>query len=87
MNTNILVYSSPMEQYEIYPLLSFNLTLNNVIFYLLIAGLISTLLTYVGTARGELVSNWWGILNESLYRTILSMVEAYVSTRLIIIFT
>ena len=67
MNTNILVYSSPMEQYEIYPLLSFNLTLNNVIFYLLIAGLISTLLTYVGTARGELVSNWWDSLSKSFY--------------------
>ena len=80
-NMNILVYSSPMEQYEIYPLLSFNLTLNNVIFYLLIAGLISTLLTYVGTARGELVSNWWGILSESLYRTILSMVENYIGIK------
>jgi F-type H+-transporting ATPase subunit a len=81
MTIDILVYSSPMEQYEIYPLLSLNLTLNNVIFYLLIAGLISTLLTYVGTARGEIVSNWWGILSESLYRTILSMVENYIGIK------
>ena len=72
---------SPMEQYEIYPLLSLNLTLNNVIFYLFIAGLISTLLTYVGTVRGELVANWWGILSESLYRTILSMVENYIGIK------
>nr|YP_009659027.1 ATP synthase F0 subunit a [Spizellomyces sp. 'palustris']QCQ69025.1 ATP synthase F0 subunit a [Spizellomyces sp. 'palustris'] len=81
MTNNYLLYSSPMEQYEIYPLVSFSLTLNNVIFYLLIAGLISTLITYVGTTRGELVSNWWGILSESLYRTILSMVENYIGIK------
>ena len=72
---------SPMEQYEIYPLLSFNLTLNNVIFYLLVAAFISIIITYVGTIRGELVSNWWGILSESLYRTILSMVENYIGIK------
>ena len=47
----------------------------------MIACLISTLLTYVGTARGVLVSNWWGILNESLMRTILSMVENYIGSK------
>lgn len=76
MNTNFLVYSSPMEQYEIYPLFSLNFTLNNVIFYLLIAGLLSTLV-----CSYELVSNWWGILSESLYRTILSMVENYIGMK------
>jgi F-type H+-transporting ATPase subunit a len=70
-----------MEQYEIYPLFSLSLTLNNVIFYFLIAGFISILLTYVGTVRGEVVSNWWGILSESLYRTILSMVENYIGIK------
>jgi len=78
---NNLFYSSPMEQYEIYPLFSLNLTLNNVIFYFLIAGFISTLLTYVGTVRGEVVPTWWGILSESLYRTILSMVENYIGIK------
>lgn len=79
---SILFFSSPMEQYEIYPLLSFNLTLNNVIFYLIIAGLISVTLSSIGTSRGEIVSNWWGILSESLYRTILSMVENYIGLKM-----
>lgn len=70
-----------MEQYEIYPLQSLNLTLNNVIFYLLVAAVISISITLVGTIRGELVSNWWGILSESLYRTILSMVENYIGIK------
>jgi len=70
-----------MEQYEIYPLLSLNFTLNNVIFYFLIAGLLSSFFSFVGTARGELVANWWGILSESLYRTILSMVENYIGIK------
>ena len=70
-----------MEQYEIYPLQSLNLTLNNVIFYLLVAAFISIIITLVGTIRGELVSNWWGIQSESLYRTILSMVENYIGIK------
>jgi hypothetical protein len=51
---------SPMEQYEIYPLLSINFTLNNVIFYLLIAALVTI---FVSSSRStdSLVANWWGI--------------------------
>ena len=56
----MLNLSSPMEQYEIYPLLTFN----NVIFYLLIAGTLPIKSDFMG--RGELVSNWWGILSESM---------------------
>lgn len=64
---------SPMEQFEIYPILSFNFTINNVIFYFLIAAVIS--MTLATAHKGEIVATWWGILNESLYRTILSLVE------------
>jgi hypothetical protein len=64
---------SPMEQYEIYNLLSLNLTLNNVIFYLLLV--ITMSISNIGSP--SIVSSWWGIYNESLYRTILTMIEDF----------
>jgi F0F1-type ATP synthase membrane subunit a len=79
-------FLSPMEQYEIYPLVTLSLTLNNVIFYLLVAASISVIITRIGTLRGELVSNWWGILNESLYRTILVMTTDYIGRKFTIYF-
>ncbi|ORY21214.1 ATP synthase F0 subunit 6 [Rhizoclosmatium globosum] len=65
--------SSPMEQFEIYPILSFNFTINNVVLYFIFAAVIS--MTLATAHKGEIVATWWGILNESLYRTILSLVE------------
>jgi hypothetical protein len=65
-------YFSPMEQYEIYSILSYNLQINNVVFYLLIATFISI---FMGTtSKGEIISNWMSILNECFYRTILSII-------------
>jgi len=66
-----MIYS-PMEQFDIFPVLSFSITLNNVIFYLLVGALISPLLQYIGVAR--ILPTGWGIVGETLYRTILSMV-------------
>jgi hypothetical protein len=51
---------SPMEQYEIYPLLSINFTFNNVIFYLLMAALV-TIFISSSRSNDSLVANWWGI--------------------------
>lgn len=62
-----------MEQYEIYPV--FGSLSNNVILYLLIAGWISLSITHF---QGDYVVND-GILNESLYRTILVMITDYIS--------
>jgi len=73
MNSAIYLIASPMEQFEIYPIFSFNFVINNVIFYFMIAAVIS--MTLATAHRGEIVATWWGILNESLYRTILSLVE------------
>lgn len=69
---------SPMEQYEIYPVQSMSLTINNVIFYQQIAAGLSILVTYIGTTRGSQVPTWWGVQNESLYRTILQMVDNFI---------
>ena len=65
-------YFSPMEQYEIYSILSYNLQINNVVFYLLIATFTSILVSI--TSKGEIISNWMSILNECFYRTILSII-------------
>jgi len=67
---------SPMEQFEIFPIFTLGITINNVIFYLLVGALISPILQYIGIARGRLVEpTGWGIMGETLYRTILSMIE------------
>ena len=34
----------------------------------------------------KLIANWWGLFNESLYRTLLSMTINYISPKLIIFF-
>jgi F0F1-type ATP synthase membrane subunit a len=76
-NVLATVLSSPMEQFEIFPVFSIGITINNVIFYLLIGALISPILQYVGTARGRIAEpTGWGIISETLYRTVLSMVES-----------
>lgn len=68
---------SPMETFVIFPVFSFSFTLNNVIFYLIIGALVSPLLQYVGTARGRVaLPTGWGIISETLYRTILSIVTS-----------
>jgi F0F1-type ATP synthase membrane subunit a len=78
---------SPMEQYEIFPILTLSLTINNVIFYLFIGALISPILQYVGTVRGRLAEpTGWGIISETLYRTILSMVESYIGKKYTVYF-
>lgn len=65
---------SPMEQFLIYPVLSLNLVINNIIFYLFIAAFLTLFL-------GNLISNRvitsnWGILSESLFRSILFKIES-----------
>jgi F-type H+-transporting ATPase subunit a len=74
---------SPMEQYEIYSVFSMNLVLNQINIYMLIVTLMLVSLAFT-TASPKLVSNWWGILNESLYKTILSMVTSYINVKSVI---
>ena len=71
-----MILFSPMEQYEIYQLFNIIISFNNINFYLFIVVLISIALPLFHNSK--LVPNWWGILNESLYKTILSMVHNYI---------
>lgn len=75
-----MTYYSPMEQYEIYNQLSLNQNLTNINYGLLQVMFISIML---GTLQSNsIVSNWFGIQNESFYRTLLSMVQNYISPKL-----
>jgi F-type H+-transporting ATPase subunit a len=69
-----------MEQYIIYPILSLNLVINNVILYLGFAAFL-TLLLGKGIKKGRVLSNNWGIISESLFRTILVMIENFVGLK------
>lgn len=69
-----MLFYSPMEAYVIYPIFSLNFVINNVIFYLLFAALL-TILLGKGISKGSIISNNWGILSESLFRSILLKIE------------
>jgi len=63
-----------MEAYVIYPIFSLNFVINNVIFYLILAALL-TILLGKGIMKGNIISNNWGLISESLFRSILLMIE------------
>lgn len=71
---------SPKEQYIIFPVFNINFVINNIIFYLILAAII-TLLKGKGIKRGNILSNNWGILSESLFRTILLKIENFVGPK------
>lgn len=77
-------FYSPMEQYEIFPILSFNLLIPHTIGYMQIAGIISIGITYIGTGikikKGNQIPNVYSITHESLFRSILQMVDTYMNT-------
>jgi vacuolar-type H+-ATPase subunit I/STV1 len=75
---------SPKEQYIIYPVVSVNLVINNIIFFLLLAGSATLLLGNAFNIGNRVISNNWGIKSESLYRTILLMIETHLGTTSII---
>lgn len=75
---------SPMEQYEIYSIFSLSMSFNNINFGLFIVMIICMAIPLLSS--NHVVSHWWGIFNESLYRTLLSMVINYISPKLIIFF-
>lgn len=70
---------SPKEQYIIYPVSSISLVMNNVIAKLQIAATITILLAQANS--NKIISNNWGILSESLFRTILLMIENFVGPK------
>lgn len=85
MNTFNYMFS-PMEQYEIFPILSINLIIPHSIGYLQIASIISIFITYIGTTggntenKGNQIPNVYEITHESFFRSILQMVDTYMNT-------
>lgn len=74
---------SPMEQFVIYPVLNVQLTVSNIAFYLLLSVALSISLTFLvsNIPRAGVVANNWGILSESLFRTVLNMLESFVTPK------
>jgi len=72
---------SPMEQYEIFSLFNLNFSLNQINFYMLIVLFCFFSFTLTTSSNPKLISNWWGILNESFYKTILSMIMNYINIK------
>ena len=70
---------SPMEQYVLFPVFTMNLVINNVIFYLLIAG--SLVLILGNISNNKIITNNWGIFRESLFRTLLLKIENFVGPK------
>ena len=70
---------SPKEQFIIYPILSLNLVINNIIFFLLLAAFLTIILG--NNISNRVISNNWGILSESLFRTILLKIENFVGPK------
>ena len=79
-----MILFSPMEQYEIYQIFSFTFHLTNINYGLLLVILISIFIPLL--QNHKIIANWWGIFNESLYRTLLSMTMNYINPKLIIFF-
>ena len=80
------LYFSPMEQYEIFPIYSISIIIPHTIGYLQIAGQISIIITYIGTvggnvsSKGNQIPNIYAITHESIFRSILLMVDTYMNT-------
>ena len=68
-----------MEQFEIYPQLSLPaVTINNVIFYFALGAFLSIFLCFIGIYGKNQLPNAYGITHESMYRTLLQMVDGFV---------
>ena len=76
---------SPMEQFEIYPQISQgSLTINNVIFYFTMGAILTIITSIIGQYSKNQLPNAYGITHESLYRTILLMVDNFIGRSKII---
>jgi F0F1-type ATP synthase membrane subunit a len=74
---------SPMEQYEIFPISG---VFNNVVIFMLMACSVVPLISYIASRKEEIVPSSYGIVNESLYKSVLSMVHDYVGVKVSVYF-
>lgn len=72
-----------MEQFVIYPVITLQLTLTNIALYLSLSALLTITM---GTLldNGPIVTNVWGIIRESMFRTILNMLETFAGPKAVI---
>ena len=68
---------SPMEQFEIYKLFDFQFQITNLNFYLQVVTFQMIQIPFY--LNNKIVSNAWGIVNESLYKTQQDTVSQYIS--------
>ena len=85
MNTLDLLYqNSPMEQYNIYNVMPFNVPqfgeINNVVFVLILSLIQSLSLFWVGVSREEIKLNSWSVISEIMYHTNLRIVSTYIGS-------
>ena len=66
-----------MEQYIIFPLNTISITITNIVFYFIIASLLTVVITAF-SGHDKILNHNWGILSESLFRTILNMLDTFV---------
>jgi len=71
-----------MEQYDIYNIISISFNLTNINYSLILVVFIILFINL--NDNKKIIASWWGILNESLYRTLLFMIENYINSKLII---
>ena len=70
-----------MDQFEIFPQISCYISQPNTMGYLIIAGFISIFITKIGTrANNSQVPTTFTVTHESLFRSILQMVDTYMNT-------
>lgn len=70
---------SPMEQFEIYKLFDFQFQVTNLNFYLQVVTFQMVLIPFY--LNNKVVSNAWGIVNESQYKTLQDTVVLYISPK------
>lgn len=83
-NENIS-YCSPMEQYEIFNVFSMYVNIPHTIGFLQVGAIGTIIITYIGTGinitnKGNQIPNYQQITHESLFRSILQMVDTYMNT-------
>jgi len=66
---------SPMEQFELYTVSFFT----SAIFFMIVASLLC--LRALTLTSFSISGNWWAILNESLYHTLLAMTRDYIGPK------
>lgn len=72
---------SPMESFINYNILNQTQSFNNINLYQVQAALIIQSINQIHRTRDYQINNNWQIVNESLYRTVLNMIESFIGVK------